>query len=126
MTQAGGGAVQGGKEKRVGTVEVDDGVATGDVKGEGVVKADAAVDLIGGDTCVGYEGGGSDDESLGLGVDGMEGVGVVEGVEDEGAGAAADLVGGVTAIGRGAERVRYRGAAAVGATREGHPTCNAC
>lgn len=83
MTQARRRAIQRRLEKRVRTVEVDDGVAAGDVKGEGIVELDALMDFIGGDAGVGYERSGSDHEALGLRVDGLDRVGVVEGVEYE-------------------------------------------
>lgn len=106
---AGGGAVEGGLEERGGAVEVDDGVGAGDVEGEGVVELDPLVGFVGGDAGVGEEGCGLDDEALGFGVDGEDGVGVVQRVQEEAVAAAAApyFVGGVAAPWAGAQGERH-------------------
>lgn len=118
---AGGGAVEGGLEEREGAVEVDDGVGTGDIEGEGAVELDPLVHLIGRDARVLHERRGLDHKALRFGVDGLDRVRVVQRVEYECAGAAPDFVRLVAACRGGAEGKRHRGVAARGARRgRGH------
>lgn len=119
MAEARRRAVERRSEEGVGAVEVEDGVAAGDVEGEGVVELEALVDYIGCDAGVGAEGGGAEDQSLGGRGDGFDWVGVVEGVEEEGARGTADLVRLVAARRGCAEGVGDGGGTAVWAAREG-------
>lgn len=119
MTETGGGAVQRRAEESVGTIEVQDGVAAGDVEGEGLVELDSLVDHVRRDARVGHKAGGANDESLRGGGDGGNRVRVVERVEQEGARVAADLVRLVAARGARAERVGHGGVAAVRAELDG-------
>lgn len=113
-------AVQRRVEQRGVAVEVEDGVAAGDVEGQGGVELDALVDEVGGDAGVGEQARGLDHEPLVLRVDGGDRVRVVEGVEEEGpAGVALDLVGLVAARGGRAQRIGDRVGAAVRAPRGG-------
>lgn len=113
MAEARRRAVQRRSEQSVRTVEVQDGVAAGDVERERVVELEALVGYIRCDAGVGDEARGPDYESLGGGGDGGDWVGVVEGVEDERARVAPDLVRLVAARGGCAERVGHGGVAAV-------------
>ena len=115
-----GRAIQRRAEQVGGAVEVQDGVAAGDVEWERAVELETLVDEIGGDAGgVGDQGGGLDHEALGGGVDGCDWIRVVEGVEHQRAAAsrrvAADFVGLVAAGGARAEWVWDCGVAAVGA-----------
>lgn len=121
MTETGGGAVQRRPEESVGTIEVQDGVAAGDVEGERLVELDSLVDHVRRDAGVGHEAGGAYDESLRGGGDGGDWVRVVERVEEEGPRVAADLVRLVAARGARAERVGDGGVAAVRAELDGNP-----
>lgn len=107
MAEAVGGAVERGEEEAGGAIEEHDGVAAADVEGEGAVELDALGGEIRGDAgAAGHEGRRSDDEALGGGADGGDGVrGAVEGVEEEGFGrvVASDLVGRVAAAGARAQ-----------------------
>lgn len=111
---AGCGAVEGGLEEHEGTVEVDDGVGTGDVEGEGAVELDPLVHLIGGDARVLHERSGPYHKALRFRVDGLDRVRVVQRVEDECAGAAPNFVQRIAACRGGAEGKRHRGVAARG------------
>lgn len=113
MAEARRRAVQRRSEQSVRTVEVQDGVAAGDVERERVVELEALVGYIRCDAGVGDEARGLDDETLGGGRDGGDWIGVVEGVEDECASVAPDLVRLVAARGGRAERVGHGGVAAV-------------
>lgn len=113
MAEAVGGAVQRRAEKAVGAVEVEDGVASGDVEGRGRVELEAVGGEILRDAGVGEEGSGGDHEALGDRGNGGDRVCIVDGVEYEcGGGIAADFVVGISAAGGGAERVGDGGGAA--------------
>ena len=66
MAEARRRAVQRRLEKQIRTVEVDDGVAAGDVEGEGIVEFDTLVNFIGRDACVWQQGCGTDHKPLAL------------------------------------------------------------
>lgn len=70
VAEADGGAVQRRPEKRVRTVEVQDGVAAGDVEGKALVELDSLVGEIGGDAGVTGEARRPDHEPLDLRSDG--------------------------------------------------------
>ncbi|XLU30508.1 hypothetical protein S245_066574, partial [Arachis hypogaea] len=95
MAEAGGGAVKRRHKKRLGAIEVNNGIGACDVEREGTVELDPLVNLIGGDTRVRQERHRTDDETLGLRVYGLDRVRVVELVEDESVRGTSDLVGGV-------------------------------
>lgn len=83
MAEAGRRAVERRPEEAVGAVEVEDGVAAGDVEREGGVELDALVGHVRRHAGVGKEAGGPDHEPLVGRGDGGDRVGVVEGVEHQ-------------------------------------------
>lgn len=83
MAQTRRGTVQWGSQQRVGTVEVHDGVAAGDVEGKAAIELDAFGGQIRCDACVREEIGRLDHEPLVFRVQRPDQVGGVECVEPQ-------------------------------------------